>query len=213
MKRRESLKALSLGSLGMAVVPANAMAPAPKKSKDDYQPAPGRTDEEIKRDKALHEQTFFDKHELETLAVLCNIIVPKDEKSGNATDAGVPDFIEFIAKDMPRYQLPLRGGIKWLDNYSDKLHEKKFKALSDKQQLAIAEKLAYPEEATPEVSQGVAFFSTVRDLTLTGFYTTKMGFDDLEYKGNTPNFWDGVPQDVLDKYGFEYDPLYFKSDE
>lgn len=211
MKRRESLKALSLGSLGMAVLPATAAVAAPEVDKGKFTPGPGRTDAEIERDKKIHEQDFMTAHEMATIAVLGDIIVPADEKSGSATDAGVPDFIEFIAKDMPHYQLPLRGGIKWLDNYSRKLNGKNFKDTSSANQIAIVDAIAYPEEAAPEVSQGVAFFSLVRDLTLTGFYTTRIGFEDIEYKGNVPNMWDGVPQDVLDKYGFEYDPLYFEN--
>ena len=211
MKRRDSLKALSLSSLGMAVLPANAMVASPEKLQDDFKPGPGRTDAEIERDKKIFEQKFLTADELATLAVLCDIIVPKDSKSGSATDAGVPDFIEFIAKDMPHYQIPLRGGINWLNNYSRKMNGKDFRKVGSAAQLAIADKIAYPEEAAPEVSQGVAFFSLVRDLTLTGFYTTQIGFDDLEYKGNTPNMWDGVPQEVLDKYGVSYDPLYFEN--
>ncbi len=213
MKRRDSLKALSLSSLGMAVLPANSLVAQPEQLKDDFKPGPGRTDDEIARDRAIHEQKFMTAEELAILAVLCDIIVPKDEKSGSAADAGVPEFIEFIAKDMPHYQVPLRGGLSWINNYSRKLYGKNFREAGKKAQLEIAESIAYPEEAKPEVSQGVAFFSLVRDLTLTGFYTTQIGFNDLGYVGNTPNMWDGVPQDVLDKYGLAYDPLYFENKE
>ena len=67
------------------------------------------------------------------------------------------------------------------------------------------DEIAFPDDAKPEHEQGVKFFSLLRNLVLTGYYTTKMGFDDLGYKGNTPNVWDGVPQDVLDKHGMSYD--------
>jgi hypothetical protein len=46
----------------------------------------------------------------------------------------------------------------------------------------------------------------MRNLTLTGYYTTEMGIKDLGYKGNQPNVWDGVPQEVLDEHGLSYDP-------
>ena len=209
MKRRESLKALSLSSLGLAVLPTTAMA-GDAKTPDDFIPGPGRTDEEVIRDKQLTEEVFFDKSELKTLGILCDIIIPKDEKSGSATDAGVPDFIEFMAKDKPYYQIPLRGGLRWLDNFAVKSFDKPFDKLSEKQRVSLIDQIAYPESAKPEVSQGVSFFNLVRDLTVTGFYTTQIGFNDLEYKGNMPNSWDGVPQHVLDKYGVKYDPLYFQ---
>ncbi len=212
MKRRDTLKALSLSSFGLAVMPATTVAAEPKPL-DDFKPGPGRTDEEIKRDKKLHEEVFFEKAELKTLAILSDIIVPADDKSGSATDAGVPDFIEFMAKDQPGLQIPLRGGLRWLDNYSKKLFNKPFASISKKERIEIVEALAYPEIAKPEVSQGVSFFNLVRDLTLTGFYTTQIGFNDLEYKGNMPNAWDGVPQEVLDQYGFKYDPKYYDLEE
>ena len=211
MKRRDTLKAISLSSFGLAALPTSAMvpeAPAPKV----FKPGPGRTAEELVRDKMLSQQVFFKPEELLTLGILCDIIVPADKVSGSATQAGVPAFIEFMCNDQPTMQTPLRGGLRWLNNYSIKLFGKRFSAITPSQRIEIVEEIAYPNEAKSEVSQGAAFFSRVRDLTVTGFYTTKIGFQDLDYKGNTPNAWDGVPQEVLDKYGLKYDPLYFKED-
>jgi hypothetical protein len=69
----------------------------------------------------------------------------------------------------------------------------------------MVDEIAFPEKAKPEMEQGVSFFNTMRDLTATGFFTSKIGIADLGYVGNTPNQWDGVPQDVLDQYGLKYD--------
>ena len=93
----------------------------------------------------------------------------------------------------------------WLDNKSNKQFGKEFKACSKEQQISVIDEIAYPDKATPEVEQGVKFFSLMRNLTLTGYYTTKMGLDDLGYQGNVANVWDGVPDDVLEKHGLAYD--------
>ena len=207
MDRRDSIKSLLVGSLAGGLL-VNGCAPnvkeEPKKdsaSTGDY----GRTPEEKERDAKLKAEQFFNEHEMTTIAVLCDIILPKNEKFGSANDAGVPEFIEFIVKDLPYHQLPIRGGLMWLDNKSNKQFGKEFKACSDEQQIAIIDEIAYPEKAEPEVEQGVKFFSLMRNLTLTGYYTTKMGLDDLGYKGNVANVWDGVPDDVLEKHGLSYD--------
>ncbi|MCU0368057.1 MAG: gluconate 2-dehydrogenase subunit 3 family protein, partial [Cyclobacteriaceae bacterium] len=150
-------------------------------------------------------ETFFDEHEMKTIRILCDIIIPKDDVSGSATDAKVPEFIEFIVKDMPRYQVPLRGGLKWLDVQCMKSFNADFASCKPAQQIEMVDEIAFPEKAKPEMKQGVAFFNTMRDLTACGFFTSEIGIKDLGYAGNKPNQWDGVPQDVLDQYGLKYD--------
>lgn len=211
MKRRDTLKALSLSSLGMAVLPATDLVAAPPDQKP-FKTTPARIPEEIERDKKIMADKFLTVAELATIGILADIIIPADGKSGSATQAGVPAFIEFIVKDMPQYQTPIRGGLRWLDNHSNKRFGKSFAGITPKQRIEIVEDIAYPDDVKPEFSQGAAFFSQIRNLTVTGFYTTRMGFDDLGYMGNTPNDWQGVPQDVLDKYGLKYDPIYDKKD-
>ena len=157
-------------------------------------------------------EKFFTATELATISVLCDIIMPADEKSASASQVGVPAYIEFMSKDQPYLQTPLRGGIKWLDNACVKLFGKNFVQCSPKQRIEIVDEIAYPEEVKPEFAQGASFFSQMRNLTLSGYFTTQVGFDVLGYVGNRPNQWDGVPQDVLDKYGLKYDPIYDKKD-
>jgi hypothetical protein len=130
--------------------------------------------------------------------------MPKDKVSGSASDAKVPDFIEFIVKDMPEHQVPVRGGLKWLDRHSTNKHGKQFIACTPTEQIGIVDEIAYPKKAKPEVSQGVNFFNKMRDLVTTGFYTSEIGVKDLGYMGNTPNQWNGVPADVLKQYGLAY---------
>lgn len=149
---------------------------------------------------------FFSAHEMATIAILCDIILPADELSGAATEAEVPAFIEFIVKDMANHQLPMRGGLMWIDHESNRRFGKTFTEATSKQQIEIVEDIAWRNKAKPEVMQGVKFFELIRNLTLTGFYTSKMGIETLGYAGNRPNIWDGVPEDELKRLGMEYDP-------
>jgi gluconate 2-dehydrogenase gamma chain len=207
MNRRESLKAIGLGTLSTGLL-LDACKPGDKKLAEDNSaaagaPEAGRLPEEIERNKKLNAEKFFTAHEMATITVLADIIIPKDAKSGSASDAKVPDFIEFIVKDMPRHQVPMRGGLRWLDLQCLHRYNKTFVDASGAQQIEMVTEIAYPKKAKPEMHQGVSFFNRMRDLTATGFFTTKMGIEDLGYVGNAPNKWTGVPPDVLKQYGME----------
>jgi gluconate 2-dehydrogenase gamma chain len=208
MDRRKYLKTLAAGSVGAAAI-LQGCDPVAKPAPKEAEAAPGftidRTAAEKIREKKLLSEKFFDDHEMKTIGVLADIIIPKDEVSGSATDAGVPAFIEFIAKDQPHYQTPLRGGIKWLDLQSMKRFDADFASCTAQQQIEIVDDIAFPEKAKPELQQGVSFFNTMRDLTACGFFTSEIGIKDLGYVGNRPNQWDGVPADVLAQYGLKYD--------
>lgn len=210
MNRRESLKAIGLTTLTTALLvetgeaqqrpPHKPKVPAKHEPPVDTQ---GRQPFEIERDKALHAERFFTPHEMATIAVLADMIIPRDAKSGSATDAGVPDFIEFIVKDMPDHKTPMRGGLLWLDVECAKQFGKKFIECSHAQQTDLVSQIAYPKKAKPEMHHGVIFFNRMRDLTATGFFTSKIGLADIGYMGNQPNKWEGVPADVLKHYGME----------
>ncbi len=206
MKRRESIKALALTAISSGVLLQSCEQPKPvTENVPSLLSGIDRHPFEKVRDEKLLKDKFFDDHEMNTIKILIDLIIPKDEVSGSATEAGVHDFIEFIIKDIPRHQLPLRGGLKWLDNQSLKQFNQNFIDCSSTNQLALIDQIAYPELAKPEMKQGVTFFNLLRDLTATGFFTSQMGLKDLGYVGNAPNRWDGVPQDVLDQYGLSYD--------
>lgn len=203
MKRRESLKAIALTAISTGVLLQQGC-----EEKKTEQQIPELTIDrhpfEKERDARLMAQRFFTEEEMATIKVLIDIIIPRDEVSGSATEAGVHEFIEFIVKDMPRHQLPLRGGLHWLDNQCLKQYGKIFRDCTHDQQLAMIDKIAYPADAPPEMKQGVTFFNLLRDLTATGFFTSEMGLKDLGYMGNRPNQWNGVPDDVLKQYGLSY---------
>ena len=206
MDRRESLKSLFVGTLagGMLI---HGCAPGSEVEEKSLSPSTGygRTPKEKELDAKLMAEQFLTAHESETLAVLCDIILPANDQFGAATEAGVMEFMEFITKDIPDHQLPIRGGIMWLDNRANSRYALEFKSCTPDQQLALCDEIAYPEVETPELQPGIRFFTLVRNLTLTGYYTSKMGIEDLGYQGNTPNAWDGVPQEVLEAHGMRYD--------
>jgi len=205
MDRRKYLKTLAVGSLGATALIGQSCEPVKEKGPEDPTFSIDRTPAELERERKLLSETFFDEHEMKTISILSDIIIPKDETSGSATDAGVPAFIEFIVKDMPRHQIPMRGGLKWLDIQCMKRFNADFASCSSTQQIEMVDEIAYPEKAKPEMQQGVAFFNLMRDLTACGFFTSEIGIKDLGYEGNKPNQWDGVPQEVLDHYGLKYD--------
>ena len=209
MDRRKYLKTLAVGTIstGVLLESCKTEAPPPPPPPDPVKEQGGhdRQPYEVEHFKKVSAETFFDEHEMATLTVLVDIIIPRDDVSGSATDAGVPAFLEFIVKDMPRHQVPMRGGLKWLDLQCLKKFNQPFVNCSSPQQIEMVDAIAFPEQAKPHMKQGVAFFNLLRDLTATGFYTSEIGIKDLGYVGNRPNQWDGVPQDVLDQYRLKYD--------
>jgi gluconate 2-dehydrogenase gamma chain len=207
MDRRKSLKLIATGAMAVPAVIAGCKT-------DDKKVEQVKTDKpefaldrypEEKHEKAILAQgKFFSNHEMATIIVLADIIIPKDEVSGSASDAKVPEFIDFIVRDMPQHQIPMQGGLRWLDMQCLNRYEKAFKDCNQQQQIEMVDQIAYPKKAKPEMKQGVVFFSLMRNLTASGFYTSEIGVKDIGYAGNTPNKWNGVPDEVLAQYKLAY---------
>jgi gluconate 2-dehydrogenase gamma chain len=213
MDRRKSIKALLVGtvSAGVLVEACNteekkAPATGAPGSAENAAPAGSinRMKEEAEWEKEVRSKTFFTTDEMATITILGDIIIPKDEASGSASDAGVPAFIEFIVKDMPEHQIPMRGGLRWMDMQCLKKYDKGFKDCTSAQQMELVDAIAWPDKAKPAMAQGVAFFNLMRNLTASGFYTSEIGVKDIGYIGNMPNQWNGVPADVLQHHGLGY---------
>lgn len=206
MDRRENLKLMLSSTLATGFLLSTGCKPdADQPSIPQSIGLYGRTPEEIQHDVAMLGQTFFTEKERKMVSILCNIIIPKDDKSGSATDAGVPDFIEFMMKDYPKFQVPMRGGLMWLENQALAQFDQSFVEISNEQRIKLIDQIAYPDQAEATMKNGVKFFNLMRNLTCTGFFTSQMGINDLGYVGNRPNQWNGVPDDVLKKYGLQYD--------
>src|SRR4051794_3782216 len=209
MDRRKSLKALVVGTVSTGVLieackTDKREGPDSPKEVQAEQPGINRMAEEKANEDAIKAMPkFFTDAEMATITVLADIIIPKDSVSGSASDAKVPEFIEFIVKDIPDHQTPIRGGLKWLDIHCFNRYEKPFTEATTSEQIAIIDEIAYPKKSKPEMQAGVAFFNRMRSLTMSGFYTTEIGIKDIGYVGNVPNQWPGIPEDVLKQYGME----------
>ena len=152
-----------------------------------------------------YEPKNFTAHEWEMVRLLVDLIIPKDERSGSATEAGVPEFMDFMLGDDPDLQTPIRGGLAWLDRTCDDRYGKTFVACADAERAAVLDNIAWPKKAKPAHSAGVAFFNSFRDFTASGFFSSKVGVADLRYIGNTfVTEWKGCPPEALAKLGVNY---------
>ena len=152
---------------------------------------------------------FFDRHEWQTVRLLVDYVIPRDARSGSATDAKVPEFMDVLLADKDAREadkISMRGGLAWIDNESRSRFTKTFVNASDTQRRQILDDIAWPKKARPEMSHGVAFFTRFRDFTASGFFSTAMGWRDVQYIGNVfnPN-WIGCPPAALEKLGVSYD--------
>ena len=148
---------------------------------------------------------FFTAAEYRAVRVLGDMILPRDDRSGSASDAGVPEFMDFTMTDRPRSQDWMRKGLAWINAQSQSRFGKTFADASQSQREAILNDIAWPDKAPASMADGVGFFNRFRDLTATGFWSSEIGVKDLRYMGNVfaPN-WNGCPPEALKKLGVSY---------
>jgi hypothetical protein len=207
MDRRKSIKALMLGTVSTSLLVEACTTndtKVPDEKADAFVGADRMLEEKAAYNNLKSEASFFNPHEMDTIKVLQDIIIPKDAISGSASDAKVHSFIDFIVKEKTELQTPLRGGLRWLDMQSLQRFEKTFKATNQQQQMELIDAIAWPKKVKPEMAQGASFFNLLRNLVASGFYTSEIGVKDVGYAGNQPNQWNGVPDDVLKQYGLNY---------
>ena len=124
--------------------------------------------------------TFFTAHEYATVGVLADLVIPRDQRSGSATDAGVPAFMDFMMIDQPRRQIAMRGGLAMIDRLAADRAGKRFVSCTDRERRALLDEIAYTSNPDRGLSQAIAFFNSFRDLTASGFWSTKIGVADLQ---------------------------------
>jgi gluconate 2-dehydrogenase gamma chain len=193
VSRRDLLKAMS-------IAPAAALVPlAPAVTALAASGERGNTS-------GPYEPKVFNPHEWTTIHVLSDLIVPADERTGSATQAGVPAFIDdWLNLKGGLLRTEVLGGLTWVDMECNQLFGRDFVDCSEGQQKQILDRIAYPEKAAPEDSNAVAAFNHIRDLVLEGFYSSKMGVEDLQYQGNKMLAeWDGCPEIVTSRLGVDY---------
>lgn len=198
MKRRESLKLMAVASLAAAF--------------------PGCTLEEVDKAAARVQNgsgtpafvnrtpTVLSEHEYRTVRTLVDFIIPADERSGSASEADVPAFIDFILEEVEDLQDPIKSGLVWLDDSCDTRFGSDFESSAPDAQTEMLDLIAYPDDYDPENEAGVEFFTRLRDLTASGFWSSKMGVEDLGYSGNTPqSSWDGCSSEAMTHLGVSYE--------
>lgn len=215
MNRRDHLKALFATTAGAGLAATGLPACAPDREPSDVStavenandPLSYLTPAERQEVERLEAERFFTDFEMATLTALAHRVLPANEH-GSVEDAGVPEFIEFRTKEIDGYRTPMRGGLAWLNAESRRRFGEAFAKTDHAAQTEILDEIAYHDPEVPEGQRprGQQFFSLFRNLVLTGYYTSAVGVAELGYRGNAPNQWDGVPQEVLDKHGVTYEP-------
>jgi hypothetical protein len=180
ISRRDILRTLAVGAVSgsvLQVIPAEAAAYVHQMVHKEKSATPA----------AHYTPKYFSASQYAALLVLCDTIIPKDEKSGGAVEAGAPEFIDLLTSENPKYQLKLGGGLFWLDGFCTDRFGKVFLDCAPEQKKQVLDLIAFRKNAKqdPALSQGVAFFAFLRNLTCDGYYTSKIGIADLGYIGNT----------------------------
>lgn len=148
---------------------------------------------------------FYTSDEFRLVRVLGDVVIPRDERSGSASDAGVPEFLDFLMTAYPEMQKPMRDGLAWMNTASRSRFGKAFLTCTAAEQTRLLDEIAYPKRAREAVKDGVTFFSRFRDLTASGFWSSRIGVRDLQYMGNrAQTAWNGCPPAALAKLGVRY---------
>ena len=180
VSRRDILRTLAISAAGgsvLQVIPAVAAEYAHQMVHKEKAAAPA----------GKYTPKHFNPEQYATIGALCDVIIPKDEKSGGAVEAGAPEFIDLLTSENEEYQLALGGGLMWLDSFCSDRYSEAFLDCTPEQRKAVLDMIAFRKNAKQDLtlSQGVAFFAFLRRLTCDGFYTSKIGIEDLQYIGNT----------------------------
>ena len=199
ISRRSALKLVTGGPV------AAALAWTPAEARQAHEHAEKARADAAKQ-AAPFKPKFFTAHEYATVTILVDLIIPRDERSGSATDAGVPAFMDFMMTDQPQRKVAMRGGLALVDRLAESRFGKRFVSASDAQRRQLLDEIAYTTNPDPGLRQAVTFFSSFRDLTASGFWSTKMGIADLQYQGNVfVDEWTGCPAPALAKLGVRYE--------
>jgi hypothetical protein len=178
VSRRDVLRSLAVGATAgsvLTMIPAQAAEFAHSLVQKEKATAAGK-----------YAPKFFTPHQYETLLSLCDTIIPKDDRSGGAIEAGAPEFIDLITSENVEYQTQFGGGLMWLDNHCVDEFGKVYMECTPEQRKTTLDLIAFRKngKAKPELKQGIAFFAALRNMTCDGFYTSKIGIADLQYIGN-----------------------------
>lgn len=194
MDRRDVMKLLGAASLAAIGLASPDVARAA-----DYAGAA------LQQGAPAYKPIFFTKAEWPMVRTLSDLVIPRDARSGGATDAGVPEFMDFIMSDFKWNQKWMRDGLIWLNGECTRRFKRGFVACTPAQQKRLLDDIAFPKKAPAALKPGVEFFTRFRDLTATGFWSSRIGYKDIGYMGNTiVPVWEGCPEPQLQKLGVSY---------
>ena len=152
---------------------------------------------------AVYKPKWFQPDEWKTINVMVDLIIPKDDRSGSATDAGVPQYMDFFCTEYTSYAW-MRDALRWFDGFAYNTYQKSFYKCSDTERRALFDRVAWPAKATADVRDGVNHFNRLRDFTASGFFSSQMGVKDLGYMGNVARpEWHGCPPEAYRHLGVE----------
>lgn len=179
VSRRDVIRTLAFGTASgsvLSIIPLQAAEQVHKMAKEDKSKSASGT----------YTPKFFTKHQYKTLQALCQTIIPADNESGGAIEAGAPEFIDLLTSENEDYQLKLGGGLMWLDSTCRDRFGKVYLECSTADGKGILDLIAYREsdDKDPDLTPGIQFFAFLRDLTADGFFTSKIGIEYLKYIGN-----------------------------
>ncbi|MHB1096986.1 MAG: gluconate 2-dehydrogenase subunit 3 family protein [Gemmatimonadaceae bacterium] len=194
MDRRDAVRMLSAATLAAIGLAAPDVARAA-----DYAGAA------LQQGAPAYKPIFFTKAEWPMVRTLSDLVIPRDARSGGATDAGVPEFMDFIMNDFEWNRKWMREGLQWLNGECTRRFRRGFVACTPEQQKLVLNDIAFPKKAPAALKTGVEFFTKFRDLTATGFWSSRIGYKDIGYMGNTiVPVWEGCPEPQLQKLGVSY---------
>lgn len=194
MNRREMLASIAAGAAALSI-PREGLEAAAAHAHDAVEAA--AIAEQQGRPQAYVPKNFTDD-EYHLVQLLVDYVIPRDAHSGSATQAGVPQFMDFILGEYPGNRTWMKDGIAWMNAECRRRFDKGFISCSDAQRREVLDAIAYPRRARAEDRPGVEFFNRFRNLTSSGFWTSRIGIADLGYIGNRPvTEWVGTPPNVL----------------
>lgn len=195
MDRREMLAALAASAAALAI-PQEAIAEAAAHAHELVE-AEERAQQAGQQPPAYQPKNFT-PDEWRLLRRLVDYIIPRDARSGSATQAGVPQFMDFVLTEYPGNRTWMKDGLAWTNAECRRRFEKGFLSCTEAQHRELLDAIAYPKRARAQDRPGVEFFNRLRNLTSSGFWSSRMGIADLGYVGNRPVAqWVGTPQNVL----------------
>ncbi len=176
--RREAIKSVAVGVGAVSSLPIlNNLASG--QGHQHHVVAP------LVADTAIKAPAFFNKHQFATITELASLIIPTDETPG-AREAKVNEYIDLIVGESAfDVQKIFLDGLAWLDKASKDRHKKNFVGLTNAQQVGLLTEISKIKNPAPHETTQAKFFKAIKDMTIDGFYTSKIGIEELGYVGNT----------------------------